>query len=116
MARDTLELDPDNADAKTFLAAAERSLGNTASTINAGLNPQTEPPSSPSIQPTTFAYGRYEVTRFLGKGGKKKVYLAHDNLLDRDVAFALIKTEGLDDTSRERISRKAQAMNHERNL
>jgi tetratricopeptide (TPR) repeat protein len=31
-------------------------------------------------------------------------------LLDRDVAFALIKTEGLDETSRTRISREAQAM------
>jgi len=46
----------------------------------------------------------------LGEGGKKKVYLAHDTLLDRDVAFALIKTEGLDDTSRARIQREAQAM------
>ena len=38
------------------------------------------------------------------------MYLAHDTLLDRDVAFALIKTEGLDETSRSRISREAQAM------
>jgi len=35
------------------------------------------------------------VTRFLGEGGKKKVYLAHDIKLDRDVAFAVIKTDGL---------------------
>jgi serine/threonine protein kinase len=38
------------------------------------------------------------------------VYLAHDSLLDRDVAFALIKTEGLDQVARERVSREAQAM------
>ena len=37
-------------------------------------------------------------------------HLAHDTLLDREVAFALIKTEGLDDTSRARIQREAQAM------
>jgi len=30
--------------------------------------------------------------------------------LDREVAFALIKTEGLDETSRTRIQREAQAM------
>jgi serine/threonine protein kinase len=30
--------------------------------------------------------------------------------LDRDVAFGLIKAEDLDDTSRERITREAQAM------
>ena len=43
-------------------------------------------------------------------GGKKKVYLAHDSLLDRDVAFALIKTDGLDQAGRGRITREAQAM------
>ena len=48
--------------------------------------------------------------RFLGEGGKKKVFLAHDESLDRDVAFALIKTDGLDATGRERITREAQAM------
>ncbi len=61
-------------------------------------------------QPTSFVGGRYEVKRFLGEGGKKKVYLAHDRLLDRDVAFALIKTDGLDDVGRERVTREAQAM------
>jgi serine/threonine protein kinase len=50
------------------------------------------------------------VKRFLGEGGKKKVYLAHDSLLDRDVAFALIKTDGLNDASRTRVTREAQAM------
>jgi len=64
---------------------------------------------APSV-PTSFVNGRYTVQKFLGEGGKKKVYLAHDTLLDRDVAFALIKTEGLDDTGRDRITREAQAM------
>ena len=40
--------------------------------------------------PVSFANGRYRVKKFLGEGGKKKVYLVHDNVLDRDVAFALI--------------------------
>ena len=30
--------------------------------------------------------------------------------MDREVAFALIKTDGLDDTTRTRISREAQAL------
>ena len=60
--------------------------------------------------PASFAAGRYDVVRFLGEGGKKQVYLAHDNLLDRDVAFGLIKTEGLDDAARTRVAREAQAM------
>src|SRR5262249_32572259 len=58
----------------------------------------------------SFCDGRYEVKRFLGEGGKKRVYLAHDTKLDRDVAFALIKTEGLDEEGRLRLKREAQAM------
>jgi len=65
-------------------------------------------PTSP--EPTSFVGGRYQVKKFLGEGGKKKVYLAHDTVLDRDVAFALIKTEKLDDEARTRIKREAQAM------
>ena len=63
-----------------------------------------------SPEPTSFADGRYQVKRFLAEGGKKLVYLALDTKLDRDVAFALIKTDGLDETSRIRIQREAQAM------
>ena len=68
------------------------------------------PQRSVVTQPTSFASGRYQVKHFLGEGGKKKVYLAHDTTLDRDVAFALIRTDGLDETSRTRIQREAQAM------
>ena len=38
------------------------------------------------------------------------VYLAHDQLPDTDVAFALIKTEGLDEVGRERVVREVQAI------
>jgi len=69
-----------------------------------------QPTAPPSPTPTSFAGGRYQVKKFLGEGGKKKVYLAHDTLLDRDVAFALIKTEKLDDASRVRVTREARAM------
>ena len=66
--------------------------------------------TAPVAESTSFASGRYEDKRFLGEGGKKRVYLAHDAQLNRDVAFALIKTEGLDDAARGRITREAQAM------
>jgi len=75
--------------------------------VLAELTPATAPPSP---APTSFAGGRYQVKKFLGEGGKKKVYLVHDTLLDRDVAFALIKTEKLDDATRLRVSREAQVM------
>jgi hypothetical protein len=40
--------------------------------------------SQPTVeaQPTSFANGRYQVKKFLGECGKKKVYLAHDSILD----------------------------------
>ena len=99
-----LTFEPGNADAVALLAAAERGLA-SASPETPAPAPATQPP-----QPTSFADGRYVVRRFLGEGGKKRVYLAHDARLDRDVAFALIKAEGLDEASRERITREAQAM------
>src|SRR3972149_8167917 len=59
------------------------------------------PPPGPTSQPiaalpTSFASGRYQGQRFLGEGGRKRVFLAHDTKLDSDVAIAVIKTEGLD--------------------
>jgi class 3 adenylate cyclase len=60
--------------------------------------------------PSSFAAGRYQVRAFLGEGAKKRVYLAHDTKLDRDVAFALIKTDGLDADGLVRVRREAQAM------
>ena len=63
-----------------------------------------------AAEPTSFVDDRYKVIRKLGEGGKKKVYLVHDKKLDRDVAFALIKTENLDEDGRKRVTREAQAM------
>jgi eukaryotic-like serine/threonine-protein kinase len=68
------------------------------------------PPTVDRSTPTSFANGRYQVKKMLGEGGKKKVYLAHDTILDRDIAIYLIKTEKLDETGRTRITREAQAM------
>ncbi len=73
--------------------------------------PAPTPISAPAPgAPAAFVGGRYQVKKFLGEGGKKKVYLVLDGLLDREVAFALIKTEGLDETARVRVRREAQAM------
>src|SRR6185503_12879146 len=56
------------------------------------------PPTTPSADmPASLAAGRYQVRRLLGEGGKKRVWLATDGRLERDVAIALIKTEGLDE-------------------
>jgi len=107
--------DPDNADAPVLLGMANK----MASQVDAGVESSQDSPPPPAATsaegpsdnaPTSFANDRYRVSKFLGEGGKKRVYLAHDTLLDREVAFALIKTEGFDQTSKERVSREAQAM------
>ena len=106
-----LAIAPGNNDATTFLAAAGRALGGSAPQATGRPTPPTSATlGPPANQPTSFSNGRYQVKSFLGEGGKKKVYLAHDTLLDREVAFALIKTEGLDEAGRSRIQREAQAM------
>ncbi len=89
-AQNVLALDPDNGDAATFLAAADRALASSGQPPASTSTPTSKEPSAD--QPTSFANGRYQVKRFLGEGGKKKIYLAQDTTLDREVAFALIKT------------------------
>ena len=105
-AQAALALDANNSDALTFLVAADQVLGaSSTQPPSLRLTPQT-PVAAPDDS-TSFANGRYQVKRFLGDGGKKRLCLTHDTLLDREVAFALIKTEVLDDTSS--IQREAQA-------
>ena len=64
----------------------------------------------PQPEPISFQDGRYEVKDLLGQGSTKRVYLAHDTLLDRDVAFARIAVGGLDPAYRERVLREAQVL------
>src|SRR3990170_2208301 len=82
-----------------------------AASLEVAAPPSHTPTPAPSpALPASFAGGRYQVKRFLGEGGRKRVYLAHDAKLDRDVAIAAIKTEGLDDAGLARVRREAQAM------
>ncbi|WP_419996632.1 protein kinase domain-containing protein [Streptomyces boninensis] len=55
--------------------------------------------------------GRYQLQSLLGEGGMASVHLAHDTVLDRQVAVKLLHTElGRDDSFRERFRREAQAV------
>jgi len=101
---------PEGAGFKPALPGLQHQSDATAGATTPGPLPNPPLQGEGTGRPASFAAGRYVVKRFLGEGGKKRVYLAHDTTLDRDVAFALIKVEGLDDTARERISREAQAM------
>lgn len=66
--------------------------------------------SDDTAEPQSFAEGRYEVLRFLGEGARKRVYLATDRRLDRQVAVAIVKTDGLDEIGLQRVRREAKAM------
>ena len=68
------------------------------------------PAAAPQEAPSVLADGRYEIARLLGEGGRKRVYLAQDTRLGREVALSLVKTEGLDQEGRARVQREAQAM------
>lgn len=59
LVQDVLVLDPGNADATNFLAAAERALGSTSPSPNP---PSPSTPLSSPVQPTSFANGRNEVS------------------------------------------------------
>src|SRR3954454_4768308 len=72
----------------------------------AGSPRDTPPPEAPK----ELAGGRYTIARYLGEGGRKRVYLAHDTLLDRNVAIGIVKTSGLDQEARARVIREAQSM------
>ena len=67
-------------------------------------------PVRTSASRDAFVAGRYRVKRFLGAGAHKSVYLAHDTMLDREVAFALIGTDVHDAGRADRIRREGRAM------
>jgi hypothetical protein len=108
LARQVLRFDAQNVDAQAFLEAAGEDLLD-------GSRPATAPRARAADatgvhHPGSFAGGRYRVERFLGEGGKKRVFLAHDTTLDRDVAFGQFRTEGMDAAGRARVTQEAQAM------
>ena len=105
-ARMVLALDAASDDARAFQAMAEQA--GAAAAADSSAAPSEDAPVS--ALPGAFVSGRYQVQEFLGEGARKLVYRARDTRLDRDVAFALIKTAGLDADGRARALREAQAM------
>ncbi|MGI9591114.1 MAG: protein kinase domain-containing protein, partial [Myxococcota bacterium] len=67
-------------------------------------------PAAPRSGDHVLFADRYRLQRLLGEGAKKRVHLARDTRLERDVALALVKAEGLDEAGRVRVRREAQAM------
>ena len=53
---------------------------------------------------------RYQITKLIGKGGMAEVYLAWDNILNREVAIKILKSDMADDDlALERFKREAGA-------
>src|SRR3954454_20938550 len=88
--------------------------GNCGTKLARADQPQAATPSAAETQPPEapeeLAGGRPSIHRYLGEGGRKRVYLAHDTVLDRDVAIGIVKTSGLDPEARARVIREAQSM------
>jgi serine/threonine protein kinase len=58
----------------------------------------------------TVVNNRYSIGHTLGGGGMAKVYLAHDEVLDRDVALKVLREQFADDEEFvERFKREAQS-------
>src|SRR5919106_1760908 len=63
----------------------------------------------PADVPSEIA-GRYRVKRFLGQGGRKRVYLSDDSATGTEVAVALYDTAGVGAAIQARARREADAM------
>src|SRR5829696_5164534 len=73
----------------------------------AAETPRAEP--LPADVPTEIA-GRYRVRRFLGQGGRKRVYLSEDTTTGAEVALSLYDTAGVGAAIQARARREADAM------
>jgi class 3 adenylate cyclase len=114
-ARAVLAIDEGNEDAAAFLKMAEangviQSPLPQRGRVGEGERDTTTTPDAIPVGGLLFASGRYRATRLLGEGGRKRVFLAHDTRLDREVAFAQVRTDGLDAQGRQRVLQEAQGM------
>ena len=78
--------------------------------VGASVTQRMGSPVTEQVRLPSVAGGRYVAERLLGEGGFKRVYLARDTRLQRDVALAMIRPERLSAAGRRRIEREAQAM------
>ena len=68
-------------------------------------------PDKPVVKDLTGKIGKYEIVRPLGKGAMGQVYLAHDTVLERDVALKVMVAQIADDPElKQRFEREARAV------
>ena len=61
-------------------------------------------------RPVSFANGRYQLQSRLGEGAQKRVFLARDKELDRDVVIGVLNRRQIASDSLNRLRREAKAM------
>jgi len=64
----------------------------------------------PVDAPVSLGGDRFRVEGVLGEGIRKRVYLARDTVLDRDVAVAVVRADGLTAVERERVEREVRLL------
>src|SRR5512145_3255070 len=68
-------------------------------------------PNKPTERELSGRIGKYEILRPLGKGAMGQVYLAHDTMLERDVALKVMVAQIADDPeAKQRFEREAKAV------
>jgi serine/threonine protein kinase len=73
-------------------------------------DPEPKPASSP-LKELSGRIGKYEIEKPLGKGAMGMVYLAHDTILERDVALKVMVSQIADDPElNQRFIREAKAV------
>ena len=73
-------------------------------------NPESQP-KAPAIKELTGRIGKYDIVKPLGKGAMGMVYLAHDTMLERDVALKVMVANIADDPElKQRFEREAKAV------
>src|SRR5688500_13618147 len=66
--------------------------------------------SPDGFESLSFANGRYRVQSLLGEGGQKRVFLARDSELDREVVIGVLNRRQIESDSLSRLRREAKAM------
>jgi serine/threonine-protein kinase len=78
------------------------------------MSEQAEPKpegGQPPVKELTGKIGKYEIAKPLGKGAMGMVYLAHDTMLERDVALKVMVAQIADDPElKKRFEREAKAV------
>jgi serine/threonine protein kinase/tetratricopeptide (TPR) repeat protein len=75
------------------------------------MTEQPEPKSAPLVKELSGRVGKYDIVRPIGKGAMGMVYLAHDTVLERDVALKVMVAQIADDPELiQRFAREAKAV------